>query len=204
MRGATAATFPPAIATSRTASTPFFASITWPPRRSRSYFGSAALAVAAARSSRPATRRVEGITRSRSPRHAPPGRPPGPQVLAHLEGARHLVAGDLAREVVVQRVAVALTVVAAKLHGVALDRPHEVAGDEVAAVGAVDLVAALAQAQAVVRGAGRVFDVHVPLAAEVGGGGRGRRVGGGGRARGGGQDRVGAGAGAPVAPRRRP
>src|SRR5438552_9498994 len=189
MRGATAATFPPAMATSRSALTPFRGSMRWPPRRSRSYFGSAAAAAPAAKTRSPAFRRIEGITGSRLPRPVPPGRPPGPQVLAELQRPRHLVAGHLAGEAVVERVAVALPVVAADLHGITLDGAGEVAGDEVAPVRAVEVASALAQEQAVVRSARGILDVHVPLPREVGGGGGGRRVGGR-RALGGGEDRV--------------
>src|SRR5207247_8678745 len=105
-RCATAASFPPAMATSRTALRSLRGSIRWPPRRSRSYFGSAVAVPAASSHHSPAARRL--IAGSGLPRGAALRGPAAGQVLAHVEGARHLVAGDLAREGVVERIAVLL------------------------------------------------------------------------------------------------
>src|SRR5258706_3647228 len=152
----------------------FLAWMTCPRRRSRSYFGSAAeTEVATARPRRARSRGVILMT-SAPPRGAPPRRPLRAQVLAHVEGATHLVARHLAREGVADGVATLLAHEAAEAHAVAVDRSREVAGNEIAAVGAVDLVAALAQVQLVVRDPRRVLDLHVPLAAQVRGRGRGR------------------------------
>src|SRR5438309_3031459 len=108
IRGATAAIFPPAMATSRTALIPFLGSMTWPPRSSRSYLGSAAAALVAAANRATAARRlIEGSAPSRD---APLRCPASAQVLAHVERARHRVAGDLAVEGVVERVAALLAV----------------------------------------------------------------------------------------------
>ena len=180
MRGATAATLPPAMATSRTALMPFLGSMTCPPRRRRSYFGSAA---EPARGRRPTARTTEDgdrftrIMRSAPSRGAPPRRPAAAQVFAHVEGAAHLVARDLAGERVVEGVAASARRTALRRRTVSPSMvPREVAGHEVAAMGAVDLVRrAGAGVRAWLDGPGRVFDRARPTAAEVRGGGRGRR-----------------------------
>ena len=83
-----------------------------------------------------------------------------------LTSPGHLVAGDLPAERVVERVAVLPG--AADPDGVAVDRAPQVAGHEVALVGAVEVVAALPHVEAMGRDAGRVLDPDVP------GAGRGR------------------------------
>src|ERR1700694_3289670 len=161
------------MATSRSALMPFLGSMTCPPRRSRSYMGSAAdTEPATARQSRP---RIRGFTfmTSTPPRGAPSRRPLAAQVLAHVQCAPHLITRHLPREGVGDGVAALLAQAAAGAHAVPVDRARDVAGDEVAAMGAVDVVAALAQVERVVGGARRVLDPHVPLAAQVRGRGRG-------------------------------
>src|SRR6185436_15868403 len=128
------------MATSRTALIPFLASMTCPPFRRRSYFGSAAAAIEARpRVKRVAAPRVVFIT-SAPPRRAPLGRPLAAQVFAHVEAPSHFVARHLAREVVGDGVAALLAQEAADPHAVAVDRAREVAGDEVPAVRPVDVV----------------------------------------------------------------
>src|SRR6185503_18439446 len=168
-------TFPPAMATSRTALRPFLGSMTCPPLRRRSYFGSAAETEVA--TARPRSARSRGVIfmTSAPPPGAPPGRPFAAQVFAHVQGPSHLVARHLPREGVGDGIAALLAQEAADAHAVAVDRAREVAGEEVPAVGAVDVVAPLAQVEAVVGRGRRVFDLHVPLAAQVGGRGRRRR-----------------------------
>src|SRR3989304_6652310 len=85
-------------------------------------------------------------------------RPSRAQILAHVEIARQRVALDAAREGEDERVAILLGIEAAEAHGVAVDGAGEVAGDEVALGGAVDLVAPLPQVQDVPRVAGGVSD----------------------------------------------
>ena len=67
----------------------------------------------------------------------------------------------LPMKVKVKRVAVCLVLAAVDAHGVAVDRAREIAGHEVAAVGAVDVVAALAQVRAWWTARGEL-DLHVP------------------------------------------
>src|SRR4029453_15470257 len=109
IRGAIAAIFPPAMATSRTALVPLRGSMTCPPRKRTSYFGSVAWTPPANprnNTSVTAPQRFAGPG-SGSP---PPGCPAGGQVLAHVGPARHLVARDCSGEGVVERVAVLLAV----------------------------------------------------------------------------------------------
>src|SRR5262245_8653539 len=146
IRGATAAILPPAMATSRTAFVPLRGSTTCPPRKRRSYFGSAARirpAIPRKRSSAMVLSRFVATGSGSSP----PGRPAAAQVLAHVERARHLVASDLSGECVVERVAVLLAVGAPDPDVVSVDGAREVPGDEVPPVGPVDVISTLAQKQ---------------------------------------------------------
>src|ERR671918_799333 len=128
MRGATAATLPPAMATSRTALMLLRGSIKWPPRRRTSYFGSAARASPPrpATSSSGVSGAAQARMRSGPPAHAPLGRPAGAEVLAHVERPRHLVAGHLAGERVRDRVAGLLPERAADPHRVSVDRSRQI------------------------------------------------------------------------------
>src|SRR5438105_11500710 len=162
MRGETAATLPAAMATSRTALRWLRGSMTWPPRRSRSYLGSAARAEAARARHQATSRKVRsrGMT-SASPRRAARRGPAAAQVLAQVEGPRHLLARHLPRERVGDGVARRLREGTAQADGVAVDGAGEVAGHEVAAVRPVDVVLALAEVEPVHRRARRVFHAHV-------------------------------------------
>src|SRR5262245_32826894 len=166
MWGATAAILPSAMATSRRSLRLLRGSTTWPPRSSRSYLGSAARAGVAA-IGRAASRTA--ATASGLLMAAAFGAPARTEVFAHVQLPRHLVALHLAAEREAQCVAVRFGVAAADLDHVAVDRAAEVPGDEVALMGAVEGAALLPQVQHVPRRGRDVFDVDVPLAAEVGG-----------------------------------
>src|SRR5262245_61954533 len=97
MFAAPAATFPPAIATSRTALTFFRGSMPWPPFSKRAYFGWADTPAAPAM-----TRQMTVRFTSPSTVGVAPCRPLRRQVLAHVERARHAVARDRAGELEAQ------------------------------------------------------------------------------------------------------
>src|SRR6185436_19944227 len=107
------------MATSRTALRPFLASMTCPPRRSRSYLGSAAdTEPARARPRRP--RSLEVFIGSATPRAAASRRPLAAQVFAHIQGSSHLVAGHIPGEGVADGIAALLAQEAADAHAVAV------------------------------------------------------------------------------------
>src|SRR5262245_52765127 len=169
MLAATAAILPPAIATSRTALMLFRASMTWPPFSRRSYFCCAATCVID-----DTTRQIPAAW-SRCSRIAstpsivvPLGRPLRREVFAHVERAAHRVALKRTGKPEAQRVAVTLRVRAGDLHGVAVDRPGEIASDEIALMRTVEAIPGLFEVQRVCRRARDVVDLHVPLAADVG------------------------------------
>src|SRR6516162_9619725 len=103
----------------------------------------------------------------------PSRRPFRREVLAHIERARHPVALDGAREPEAQGVSMALGIRTDDLYGVALDRPGEIARDEIALMRAFQAIAGLFQVQRMRRRACDVVDPHIPLTAHVrrGGGG---------------------------------
>src|SRR5262245_47543521 len=146
---ATAATLPSAMATSRTALVPFFGSMRWPPCRRTSYFGGSAVRPTRGRRARTrAMRQGVFVIASGPGRAVAGGRPLRPQVLPHLQRAREGVAGDRAREGVVQGVAVGLVPGARDAHLRAIHAAGEVAGHEVALVRALEGVALLPQEEA--------------------------------------------------------
>ena len=163
---ATAAILPAAMATSRTALMLFFGSMTCPPRSSRSYFGRgggrlpAAGGVACGDGGEPAAPAIEQhrhcAQESREHAHRQPRLPATWRFAVHV-AARYSPMSSVpdissplhrAGEREADRVAVLFAEGAADPHGVAVDRAGEVAGHEVAAMGAVDVVAALPQVQA--------------------------------------------------------
>src|SRR5262249_22240940 len=162
MRAATAATLPSAMATSRTALMRFLGSMTWPPLRSRSYFCCAgcgcagAWPIAASARHTPAANVDFTFIVSPSSEVVPPGAPLRGQVLAHVERPRHLRGRDGAREAEAQRVAVPLGIAARELHTIPVDRPGQIARDEVALMRAFEAIADLPEMQ---RVRGRARDV---------------------------------------------
>ena len=185
----TAAIFPPAIATSRTALSLLRASMTCPPRSSRSYFGAAAGGCAGCcppEGERRARQQEAAATRATSAgtiasfimplRAAATRRRPGrTEVFAHVQRAAHLIAGQLAGERQVDRVAMLLAEGAANPDAVAVDRAGDLASHELALVEPAEIVAFLRQVQRVIRRRGGVLNPHVPLAGQVSGRSRGRR-----------------------------
>src|SRR5262249_44571110 len=178
MFGATAATLPWAMATSRTALRLFFASMTCPPFSSRSYFCCAGRRVAAPAIMHAATAQWNRPLMTSTPSIVVPlCRPPGGQVLAHVERPGHRVALDGAGETEAQRVAVTFGIGARNLHRVPVDGSRQIAGDEVALVQTFEAVAGLLQVQRVRRCARKIVDTDIPLPADVRrrrGDGRGR------------------------------
>src|ERR1051326_3940832 len=100
----------------------------------------------------------------------PRGGPLRPEVFAHAERARHLVALELAGERVRERRAVDLADVARHVDIGARDRAGAIAGREIALMGADQLIALLFQVQHVIRAYGCELDTHVPADGEIGGG----------------------------------
>src|SRR6266849_3052750 len=127
MPTATAATLPFVMATSRTALTLFLASMTWPPFKSRSYCCCAAAWPVQERTTDNPNANLFITIASTPSILVPPGSPLRSQVLTHVEGARHLVAGDRAGKTEAQRVAVPFGVRAGDLHARALDGAGQIA-----------------------------------------------------------------------------
>src|SRR5262249_56099208 len=92
----------------------------------------------------------------------------------HVERPRHLRGRDGAREAEAQRVAVPLGIAARELHTIPVDRPGQIARDEVALMRAFEAIADLPEMQRVRGRARDVVDADVPLAADV----DARRLGG--------------------------
>ena len=86
------------------------------------------------------------------------------QVLAHVERAADLIAGDLSGKRQIDGVAVLLAVGASDPDAIAVDRPGDLARHELALVESAKIVPLLRQVQRVRRARGRVLDLHVPLA----------------------------------------
>src|SRR5713101_5003069 len=118
MFAATAATFPFAMATSRTALILFLGSMTWPPFKRRSYFCCAETCVIE-HITRPIAAVCQGfnLMTLASPIIVPGRTPLRREVLAHVERARHRVACDSPRKTEAQCVTVPLGIRAGDLNG---------------------------------------------------------------------------------------
>src|SRR3984893_817325 len=127
MAAATAAILPLVMATSRTALIRFLASMTWPPFKSRSYCCCAAALPVQERRRNIANANLVITIASTPSIVVPPGGPFRGQVLTHVEGPRHLVAGDRAGKTEAQRVAMPFGVRAGDLHARALDGAGQIA-----------------------------------------------------------------------------
>src|SRR5713101_6697065 len=129
MFAATAATFPFAMVTSRTALILFLGSMTRPPFNSRSYFCCA--------ETRPTVKSASDIPAARhqtlnpiasSPAIVVPlGTPRRHQVFAHVERSGHAVGRGRAGEAEAQGIAVPLGIRAGHLHAVPVDRAGKIA-----------------------------------------------------------------------------
>jgi len=96
------------------------------------------------------------------------GAPFSCEILAQIEVTRHGVAVDCAGEAVGDRVAnLAFRQTAAELNLVAVHRSCQVARKKIALVNSLYARALLLQRQRVFTGARSVFDMNVPLAADV-------------------------------------
>src|SRR2546427_7088376 len=153
MEAATAATFPFAMATSRTALIWFLGSMTWPPFNRRSYCccGCAeAWFIKMSASDIAVTCVAFSLMALPSTIVVPRGAPLRGQVLTHIERAGHRVARDGAGKTETQRVPVTLSVRAGDLNGVAVDGSGEIARDEIALMRSLEPRAHLLHMQRVV------------------------------------------------------
>ncbi len=185
--------FLPAIATSLTAVMPFRGSMTWPPLkqevvlRRREHVRTADRSDQHEEPQRRMVRRkhkegTDSVEEAFSVFHfvfssvqcspsvvddssAPARTPPGAQILAHVELARHFVSRNRSGERKRQRIAGLSAVIAAKPNVAPIDRSGQIARDEIALMRAVDLVARLSEVQHVRRRARGVLDAHFPAAA---------------------------------------
>src|SRR4029453_18653351 len=169
MFAVTAATFPSAMATSRTALILFLGSMTWPPFNRGSYLRCAVTWLTlSSTSDTPTARHVACKAIASSPAIVVPlGTPCRHQVFAHVERSGHAVGRDRAVEAEAQGIAVAFGIRAGHLNAVPVDRADEVARHEVALMRTFDAIVHLSQME---RMAGRVrgeLDAYIQSAGQT-------------------------------------